>query len=138
MTITSPANGTKVQQGASVSFSGTASDAEDGNLAANLAWTSSLDGAIGTGATFSTTGLAVGSHTVSAAVTDSGGLTGIELDHRDRRVFELLRGLPRRLRERCERLDDNRSLAPRKQLELCQPGLLFGHARHVLRPGPGM
>ena len=51
---------------------GTATD-EDGDLAASLAWSSSLDGAIGSGASFSTTTLSLGSHTITASVTDSGG-----------------------------------------------------------------
>lgn len=76
VTITSPADGTSVTQGTSISFAGTADDNEDGNLSANLAWTSSLDGAIGNGASFSTAGLSVGTHTITAGVTDSGGMSG--------------------------------------------------------------
>ncbi len=74
--ITAPANGATVAQGSSVTFSGTASDAQDGNIAGSLAWTSSLNGAIGSGASFSTSSLALGSHTITASVTDSGGLSG--------------------------------------------------------------
>jgi hypothetical protein len=59
-----------------VGFSGTATDAEDGNLSASLSWTSSLDGTIGSGASFATSTLSVGTHTVTASVTDSGGLPG--------------------------------------------------------------
>ena len=61
--------------GTSVSFSGSASDPEDGNLSGGLSWSSSLDGSIGSGASFSTSGLSVGSHTITASVTDSGGLS---------------------------------------------------------------
>ena len=75
VTITAPASGSTFGQGTAIAFTGTANDPEDGNLTANLAWTSSRDGAIGTGGNFSTT-LSVGSHTVTAAVTDSGGLQG--------------------------------------------------------------
>ena len=39
-------------------------------------WTSDLDGQIGTGASFTTSGLSVGGHTVTASVTDSGGANG--------------------------------------------------------------
>lgn len=74
--ITAPANGSSFAQGASVTFTGTATDAQDGNIAAGLAWTSSINGAIGSGATFSTSALSVGTHTITAAVTDSGGLPG--------------------------------------------------------------
>lgn len=74
--ITSPANGSSFEQGQSVSFAGTASDPEDGNLTSQLGWTSNLDGTIGTGGSFSTSSLSVGNHTITASVTDSGGATG--------------------------------------------------------------
>ena len=75
VSISSPANNSNVDEGTSITFTGTATDTEDGNLTANLAWASSLDGSIGTGGSFSTT-LSVGTHTVTASVTDSGSLTG--------------------------------------------------------------
>ncbi len=73
--ITAPPNGSSFLEGTSIAFSGTATDAEDGDLTAGLAWTSSLDGAIGSGGSFSAT-LSVGTHTVTASVTDSGSLSG--------------------------------------------------------------
>ncbi|MCP4527658.1 MAG: hypothetical protein GY833_17330, partial [Aestuariibacter sp.] len=72
--ITAPADGTAVNVGASVTFTGTASDVEDGDLTANISWTSSLDGAIGSSGSFSTSALSIGIHTITAGVTDSGGL----------------------------------------------------------------
>ena len=39
-------------------------------------WTSDRDGEIGTGASISISNLSVGSHKVTASVTDSGGLSG--------------------------------------------------------------
>ena len=74
--ITAPASGSSFTAGASVGFAGTGTDAEDGDISANLAWLSSLDGAIGSGASFATGGLSVGTHTVTASVTDAGGLSG--------------------------------------------------------------
>ncbi|MBK7949336.1 MAG: DUF1929 domain-containing protein [Deltaproteobacteria bacterium] len=74
--ITSPVDGSRAEPGALVSFNATASDPEDGDLAASLAWTSSQDGAIGTGPTFALDSLSVGTHTVTAAITDSRGLAG--------------------------------------------------------------
>ncbi|MEM1205981.1 MAG: DNRLRE domain-containing protein [Acidobacteriota bacterium] len=74
--ITAPADGSAVDQGVSVAFSATATDAEDGNLASGLAWTSSLDGAIGSGASFSTSSLSIGNHTITASVADSAAQTG--------------------------------------------------------------
>jgi hypothetical protein len=74
VTISAPADGTVIEPGESVGFTGTASDTEDGSLSASIAWTSDVDGALGTGASLATTALVTsGSHTITAAVTDSGG-----------------------------------------------------------------
>ena len=75
VTITSPANSATFASGAAISFSGTATDTESGNLTASLTWTSSLDGTIGSGGSFSKT-LSSGTHTITASVTDPGGLIG--------------------------------------------------------------
>jgi subtilisin family serine protease len=73
--ISSPGDGASFTSGSSVSFGGSASDDEDGDLTGSLVWTSNLDGQIGTGGAFSTV-LRDGTHTVTAAATDSGGLKG--------------------------------------------------------------
>ncbi len=78
-TITAPADGSTFIAGQTIAFSGTANDAEDGDLTASLAWTSDLDGDIGSGGSFSTTTLLVGTHTVTASVTDIGGLPGSDV-----------------------------------------------------------
>ena len=75
VSITSPPSGTSVVEGTSVDFAGTANDTEDGDLTAALTWTSSLVGGIGAGGSFSST-LSLGTHTITASVTDSGGLGG--------------------------------------------------------------
>jgi hypothetical protein len=72
VTITSPTNSASFSTTASITFSGTAADVEDGNLAASIAWTSSLQGSIGTGATFART-LVAGTHLITATITDSAG-----------------------------------------------------------------
>ena len=72
VSITSPANNSTFNSGAIINFAGTASDPEDGTISASLIWTSSRDGQIGTGASFSRT-LSGGGHTITASVTDSGG-----------------------------------------------------------------
>ncbi len=75
VSITAPANNTAVDEGTSVSFTGTATDAEDGSLTSTLSWSSDLDGVIGSGG--STAGvLSVGTHTVTVSATDNGGLSG--------------------------------------------------------------
>ena len=75
VTVTSPVSGSSFDEGTAISFSGTANDPEDGNLSGALTWSSSLAGTIGSGASFTAT-LGIGTHTVTASVTDSGGLTG--------------------------------------------------------------
>ena len=77
VSITSPADGASFDSGASISFAGSASDPEDGDLTASLVWTSNLDGQIGTGGSFSAV-LSDGAHTISASVTDSGDNSGGE------------------------------------------------------------
>ena len=73
--ITSPADGSTHDSGATIDFVGTASDSEDGDLTANLVWTSDMDGQIGTGGSFPAI-LSDGNHTITAEVTDLGGATG--------------------------------------------------------------
>ena len=77
LSISAPDDGSTFPSGASVSFTGTASDPEDGDLTADLSWTSDLDGAIGSGGSFSAT-LSDGTHVISASVTDSGGNTSTD------------------------------------------------------------
>lgn len=76
VTITSPSNGASSTVGQPVTFSATGIDTEDGNISGNISWLSSRDGAIGSGGTISTNALTVGAHTITASVTDSGGLAG--------------------------------------------------------------
>ena len=74
VTITTPADGDAFASGATIAFAGSASDAEDGDLTANLAWSSDIDGPLGSGGSFSRT-LSDGEHTITASVADSVGLT---------------------------------------------------------------
>ena len=76
VTISSPANGTTYANGATITFTGSASDTQDGLLTAALAWTSNIDGAIGLGGSFSRV-LSAGTHTIKATAVDSGGLTTV-------------------------------------------------------------
>ncbi len=76
VTISAPADGLTVEVGTSIDFAGTASDGEDDLNGDNLVWTSNLDGPIGAGTGFSISALSVGIHTITASVTDSGGLSG--------------------------------------------------------------
>jgi hypothetical protein len=74
VSISSPSDGASFVEGTDITFAGTATDKEDGKLTAYLTWTSSLDGWIGSGGSFART-LSVGTHAITAAVTDSGGLS---------------------------------------------------------------
>ncbi|MEP6729520.1 MAG: PKD domain-containing protein [bacterium] len=75
--ITAPLNNASFAQGASVSFAGTGTDPEDGALSgASLVWTSSRDGQIGTGTSFSKSNLSVGVHTITLTAKDANGATG--------------------------------------------------------------
>ena len=76
VTITAPANGAVVKLGTAITFSGTATDLQDGNIASALTWTSDRQGAIGTGASFARSDLIAGTHVITARATDSGQLTG--------------------------------------------------------------
>ena len=77
--ITSPLDNAEFGLSESITFSGTASDIEEGDVSASLNWTSDLDGNIGSGASFMVSTLSLGMHTITASVTDSGGLSGMDL-----------------------------------------------------------
>jgi hypothetical protein len=73
--INHPGNGEMRQASQAVPFVGVGRDLEDGALSgASLTWTSSIDGAIGTGDSFSQT-LSAGTHTITLTVTDAASNT---------------------------------------------------------------
>lgn len=74
VSIGSPADNATFGTGETISFSGTAMDTEDGDITAGLAWTSDIDGAIGSGGSF-TTVLTDETHVITASITDSAGNT---------------------------------------------------------------
>jgi Matrixin. len=76
--ISSPVTGVSFTKGTSISFAGSASDLQDGSLTSALSWTSNVDGQLGTGGSFSRV-LSIGTHLISAGVTDSGKLSGSKL-----------------------------------------------------------
>ena len=74
--ITAPADGSSIGSNSlPLNLSGSATDAEDGDLGSSIMWTSSIDGALGSGATIAAN-LSVGSHTITATVTDSASAVG--------------------------------------------------------------
>lgn len=83
VSITAPTDGATFQQGDAITFTATATDAEDGNLDAQLVWTAAVAGnpsaitPLGAGASVSSNSLAPGSYLITARVTDRGSLAGI-------------------------------------------------------------
>lgn len=76
VTITAPTSGSTFTSGSLITFTGSATDVQDGNLSSALVWTSSLQGVLGNGPIFSRSDLVVGTHVITASATDSGSLTG--------------------------------------------------------------
>ena len=78
VTISAPESGSEVASGLAIDFSGTGLDAEDGAVTGeSLTWASSLDGALGTGATVTRSDLSIGDHVVSLTAMDSEGAEGV-------------------------------------------------------------
>jgi len=76
--ISSPTDGASFNLGEEINFNATASDIEDGDLTANIAWESNLDGNLGSGGNLYYSGLSVGMHTITSSAIDSSGLTGTD------------------------------------------------------------
>jgi hypothetical protein len=75
--IAAPADGATFEAGAAITFSGSATDARGVALTgAALAWTSSRDGALGTGTSITRNDLSAGAHTITLTATDAEGRTG--------------------------------------------------------------
>ncbi len=73
--IVTPASGATFAAGSVVTLTGTAQDAEDGDLTRQIEWSSSVEGWLGNGGSVSAS-LSSGSHTLTARVLDSQGLPG--------------------------------------------------------------
>ena len=80
VSISAPGNGFSIVQGTAFDLVGQASDFEDGELSSSISWSSDVDGHLHTGASATVNGsaapLSIGSHLISAQVTDSAGLSG--------------------------------------------------------------
>src|SRR5439155_1691404 len=75
VTITAPTR-TLFADGKPITFTATAVDTIDGDRSSTITWTSNRDGAIGSGASLTISSLSLGLHTITAAATNSGTLTG--------------------------------------------------------------
>jgi hypothetical protein len=74
VTITAPASGSIVNAGSAVTFAGSATYM--GAPATTLAWSSSIQGPLGTGSPLNVSSLLPGTHTIKLTATASGGQTG--------------------------------------------------------------
>lgn len=72
ITVTSPVDGAGFLDTDTVNLSASASDVEDGDVSASLDWSSSIDGALGTGPALAVQ-LTEGTHTLTVTAVDSGG-----------------------------------------------------------------
>lgn len=71
VTITAPAFGASSQFYTDVTFTGVATDSEDGDLGSALRWSSDRDGFLGRGLSLTTRFLSEGRHVITADATDS-------------------------------------------------------------------
>ncbi|MGD2046094.1 MAG: hypothetical protein PVH96_07720 [Gemmatimonadota bacterium] len=81
VTISQPADSAVFDPGDPITFTAAANDPEQGDLSPSIAWTSNLDGDIGTGRSFTTSTLGAGLHTIIASVSDSDGGVGADTIH---------------------------------------------------------
>ena len=73
LSIASPLEGTTSFEGLPIPFSASATDIESNDVSASITWTSSLDGILGIGPTFTRSDLAVGTHTLTITASDGQG-----------------------------------------------------------------
>ena len=74
--ITSPEDNTRFTSNDEITFTATANDLEDGDLSAQITWTSNITGELATEAAATiATQLPLGTHVITASVTDSNGAT---------------------------------------------------------------
>jgi hypothetical protein len=74
--ILSPAAGSTFSEAYLITFTATATDPETGNVSSTLVWSSQKEGVIGTGASFSRSGLSRGKHIITVTATDPDGNQG--------------------------------------------------------------
>ena len=78
VSIATPYASSQYPAGTSISFSGAATDAQEGTISSRLIWNSNIDGQIGNGPSFSRA-LSAGTHNITAKASDAAGLQGTAL-----------------------------------------------------------
>jgi hypothetical protein len=76
VTIGSPPVGSLFSETETLLFSASANDPETGDVSSTLLWVSQKDGTLGTGPSFSLSGLSRGKHNITVTATDPGGKPG--------------------------------------------------------------
>jgi hypothetical protein len=72
VSVVTPMSNTSLAEGTPINFTGSAIDAEDGDIGSTLIWISNRDGQLGTGPSVQRA-LTVGTHTITTRATDSAG-----------------------------------------------------------------
>jgi hypothetical protein len=75
ISISAPLDQSALLAGKPIMFAAEATDVDDGDLGASIRWSSSRDGALGTGSPLVVPSLTAGVHTITASVTDRDGET---------------------------------------------------------------
>ena len=70
LTVLGPSSGSSYEVGELVELEGSAIDPESGDISADIVWVSSRDGQVGVGGYIPTTALTIGTHTITATVSD--------------------------------------------------------------------
>jgi hypothetical protein len=73
LSIASPLEGTTTFPASALQFTASATDVESNDVSASILWTSSLDGILGMGSSFSRSDLTVGTHTLTVSASDGQG-----------------------------------------------------------------
>jgi hypothetical protein len=109
--ITAPADGSSHVFGEPITFSATAIDPEDGDISNDIVWTRDGGTSLGTGASFVTSSLALGTHTIDATATDNDSMDGS-----DSITIEIIEA-PVSIVMHIGDLDDDSVTAPRNRWE---------------------
>ena len=74
LSIDTPTDNSSFLQGIGINFTGSANDNEDGDISADIAWVSNMDGNLGNGKNIVAT-LTIGTHRITASIVDSDNAT---------------------------------------------------------------